>query len=76
MWTLRFWKLTAERAVKSFAQGVLATWLGVGQVMDVEEVSNLFTLEPWVGGFATAVLSVLTSIGSAGLGPDDDPSAV
>lgn len=74
MMTVRFWKQTAERAVKSFAQGVIATWLGVGQVMGVDEVASLFTLKPWAGGLATAVLSVLTSMASSRVGDDGDPS--
>lgn len=76
MTTVRFWRLTAERAAKSFAQGVLATWLGVGQVMDVEQAAELWSWTPWVGGAATAVFSVLTSIATAGVGPADDPSLV
>lgn len=28
MWTVTFWKATAERAVSSAAQGALTAWLG------------------------------------------------
>jgi len=76
MTTIRFWKLTGERAAKSFAQGVLATWLGVGQVMDIDKAADLFSATPWVGGLSTAVFSVLTSVASAGVGDDTDPSLV
>lgn len=74
MTTLRFWKLTAERAAKSFAQGVLATWLGVGQVMDIDKAADLWSATPWVGGAATAVFSILTSVASSRVGDDGDPS--
>lgn len=73
----KFWVRAAERAVKSAGQGILATWLGVGQVFGVEKTANLFTAEVLVGGgVGMAALSILTSIVSAGAGPDDDPSLV
>ena len=72
----RFWAQTGERAVKSFAQGVLSTWLGVGQVLGVDDVSSLWSAGPWVGGAATAVFSVLTSVASAPVGNDDGPSMI
>ncbi len=74
--TSRFWAQTAERAVKSFAQGVLSTWLGVGQVLGVDDVASLWAAGPWVGGAATAVFSVLTSVASAPVGSDDGPSMI
>jgi hypothetical protein len=69
MFSLYFWKAAAERAVKSFAQTLVAL-LGVGQVglLDVD----------WVGALSIAamatLLSVLSSIGSAGFGESQDPS--
>jgi Putative lactococcus lactis phage r1t holin len=66
-----FWRSTAERAVKSFAQALLAV-LGATQagILDIS----------WVPALSTAamagVLSVLTSIGSAKVGPPDDPSLI
>lgn len=74
--TRRFWALAAERAIHSFAQGVLAAWLGLGQILDVDEVANLWTAKPWLAGVATAALSLLTSVASAPVGPGDDPSAI
>ncbi|ORV20190.1 hypothetical protein AWB98_29480 [Mycolicibacterium conceptionense] len=62
MWSLTFWKDTAERALKSFAQGVILT-LGGGAV-------NVLTID-WLtlagAGGGAALLSVLTSIVSAGV---------
>ncbi len=71
MFTHSFWKLTLERAIKSFAQTFVAI-LGVQ--------STLIESAPWYTAVSTAalafVLSVMTSIGSASIGPDDDPSVV
>jgi hypothetical protein len=66
-----FWRFTSERAIKSFAQSLLAI-LSVGGlgVLEVNWVTALST-----SGMAT-LLSVLTSIGSAGVGPKNDPSVV
>lgn len=62
IWSLTFWKDTAERALKSFAQGVILA-LGGGAV-------NVLTLD-WItlagAGGGAAFLSVLTSIVSAGV---------
>jgi hypothetical protein len=71
MFNKRFWKLAMERAIKSFAQTFVAI-LGVQ--------STLIEDAPWYTAASTAalafVLSVLTSIGSANIGPDGDPSMV
>ena len=66
-----FWKRAAERAIKSAAQAAVLG-LGADQI-------NAFNVS-WgeVGGLAVggAVLSFLTSLLTAGVGPDNDPSAV
>lgn len=71
MFTAYFWKSTLERAIKSFAQALLAV-VGAGQV-GVLEVA-------WAPALSTAamasILSVLTSVGSAKVGAPDDPSLV
>jgi len=67
MWTLTFWKATAERAIKSFCQG-LALALGA-------DAAGLVHADWWAALSAAAglaALSVLTSIGS-GLVPVDGP---
>lgn len=60
MWTLDFWKDTAERAIKTFAQALVAGLsAGVIGILDI----------PWVDVLSVAalvtLLSVLTSIASA-----------
>jgi hypothetical protein len=71
MFTYTFWRSASERAVKSFAQSLLAV-LGIGGLglLDVDWLTALST-----AGMAT-LLSVLTSIASAGVGPQGDPSVV
>jgi len=67
-----FWRQTAERAAKTSAQAVAATFVGDGfNVLDVDD---------WrlpVGAAITGfVLSVVTSIATAPAGEPDDPSAI
>lgn len=71
MWTRNFWWQTGERAVKSAAQALIGLWT-------LEEVDVLhadWLLAAGVAGGA-ALLSVLTSIVTAGIGEPGDPSAV
>ena len=71
MWTLDFWKQTAERAVKTAAQSALAFFV-IGQTV----LSDL----DWtvVGGAAAVacIASVLTSLVSAPFGQEHSPSLV
>lgn len=70
MFTKTFWKDTAERAVKTFAQSMAAVLTaGVTGVLDVDWINALS-----VSLLATLV-SVLTSVGSGYVG-DDSASAV
>jgi hypothetical protein len=71
MWSASFWKQSAERALKSFAQGLLAA-LGSGAT----GLLNVGWQQAFSFAALTAVLSVLTSIVSSGVGPDDGPSLV
>jgi hypothetical protein len=69
--TSSFWVSAVERAVKSFAQSLLAIWGGgVFNVLSVNWGSAL--------GIAAgaAVLSLLTSLVSLPFGPSDSPSVV
>lgn len=69
MFTTAFWKATAERAVKTFAQGLLAAiGTGVTGLLDVAWGSALS-----FAGLA-ALLSVLTSLASARIGRRGGPS--
>jgi hypothetical protein len=69
LWSAAFWKATAERAVSTFAQSVIAV-AGVGTAVPELRV-------PWVGallaGGVAAGLSVLKSLVAAGVG-DGSPS--
>ena len=68
--TSNFWKRTAERAVKTFAQAALGL-LTVELVMD----SSGWLPAAIAVGIATAT-SVLSSIASAQVGDPEDPSLV
>lgn len=71
MWTDNFWKQTAERAVKTFAQAALALLTGDGMgVLDVNwgDVGSV--------GALAAIASVLTSIVTSTVGEPNDPSVV
>jgi len=71
MFTPTFWRSTAERAVKTFCQTLVALfWAGGIGILNA----------PWTMALSTAgmaaVLSVLSSVGSTRVGTPDDPSAV
>jgi hypothetical protein len=70
MWTANFWKATAERAIKSFCQGLLVLW-GADSAFDIVQVDIKSALGIAAG---YAVISILTSIVSANIGPSDSPS--
>lgn len=69
MFTYRFWQLASERAVKTFAQSLVAilSATGVG-----------FLTAQWTTALSTAgmaaVLSVLTSMSSGPVGEPNTPS--
>lgn len=71
MWTTRFWKDAVERALKTFAQTLIAL-LGVGGfgIIDAPWFSSLS-----VAGLA-AVLSVLSSVASVTVGEQGTASLV
>ncbi|MEU5894797.1 MULTISPECIES: holin [Streptomyces] len=63
MWNAAFWKATAERAIRTFAQALAAVLVaGATSLLDVA----------WGAAFATAglaaVLAVLTAIGASEVG--------
>ena len=63
LWTVEFWRASAERALKTFAQALVAV-LGAGAtgLLDVD----------WAQAFSVAalaaVLSLLTSVAASGVG--------
>lgn len=73
MWTATFWKATAERAVKTLAQTMLALWVVGDGMLNVFEVdwANSFGV-----GLGALVVSLLTSLLSASVGPSGSPSLV
>ncbi|QGH74316.1 holin [Streptomyces phage Spilled] len=70
MKTSKFWKDAFERAVKTFAQSAVAIMAVSTSLFDVSWVQAAGT-----AGLA-AVVSLLTSIGSAGVGSSESPSLV
>ncbi len=64
MWTIVFWKETADRALKTAAQGVLLG-LGLGEGLNAFDVDFRLALGFALGG---AFLSLLTSVISAPFG--------
>jgi Putative lactococcus lactis phage r1t holin len=71
MFTTLFWKLAAERAVKTFAQTLASVLVVSG--------ATLLTAG-WRTALATAgmaaLVSILTSVGSLRIGPADSPSVI
>lgn len=71
MFTSNFWKQAAERAIKTFVQAALALLGGDGLgVLDIAW-PNVASV-----GALAALISVLTSVATAGVGEPDDPSAI
>lgn len=70
MWTMNFWKATAERAAKTMAQALLVIYGGGVGLLDVQWGPAL------LGVLAMTLASVATSIVSAGVGPTGSPSLV
>lgn len=71
MFTVIFWKRTADRAVRSAAQGLITSGLGAA--------SNLYTWDWKVGLGAAAsmgLLSLATSLAGSAVGDPDDPGVV
>lgn len=65
MWSRPFWRGAAERAVKSFAQGLLAFFaLAQADVVSADWRAAL------AGAGTMALLSVLTSVVSSPFGPE------
>lgn len=70
MWTVNFWKATAERAIKTFAQ-TLAALLVVDPLAGFLNINWLEAAQ--VAGLA-ALVSVLTSVASDLVTPTPGPS--
>lgn len=71
MWTKKFWKAAAERAVKTFAQTELGLLILGDAGLDQVNTSWQHDLEL---GLLAGVISILTSIVSDKFGPNDGPS--
>ena len=70
MWTSSFWKATAERAIKTFAQTLVASGIVVGVAGWDKWQAALIA-----AGIA-ALLSVVTSVASVSIGEKGTPSLV
>lgn len=69
MWTKLFWKATAERAIKTFAQAAVAFLASdIAGILEID-----WEKAASVSGLA-ALLSVLTSIASVPAGDNNSPS--
>jgi hypothetical protein len=72
MFTRTFWLKAAERAVKSAAQALIGLWFG-------DAAFNAWDAD-WAKARGVAagavVLSLLSSVATAGVGQKDSPSAV
>ncbi|WP_280366175.1 holin [Nocardia wallacei] len=68
MRTLAFWKSTAERAVKTFAQALLAL-ITIGATLTEIDWTAALSVSA-----TAALVSVLSSIVSAGIGDPESPS--
>jgi hypothetical protein len=69
MWSAAFWKASAERAVKTFAQAFAAYLVAEATgILDID-----WTTGASVAGLAT-LLSVLTSVGSDAITTGTGPS--
>lgn len=69
MWSLRFWKDAAERAVRTAAQALLALWAtSVSGILDVD-----WPQAASVAGLA-AFTSVLMSLVGSGIGDTESAS--
>lgn len=68
-----FWVEAFERALKTAAQAPLTAWVVGDGLMDALQVNWEGALGLALGGF---VVSILTSVASAPVGPPDTPSVV
>ena len=69
----QFWKEAFERGIKSAAQGA-ATGALADAAFNIADVSQLKAIA--LGALTMFVLSVVTSIASAPIGPEDSASLV
>lgn len=69
MFDQRFWIAAAERAIKTFAQSLLAL-IGTGAV----GIMDLDWLQMLAVATTATVVSILTSVVSANFGPNPGPS--
>lgn len=70
IWTVNFWKATLERVVKTIAQALVVILGGGVGLLDIDWGLAL------LGVLGMALMSLLTSIISAGIGPTGSPSLV
>jgi hypothetical protein len=68
-----FWRAAIDRAVKTGAQAVIGIWTIGDGLLNAWEVDPKQAVGLFVGG---VVLSLITSVASAPIGPVDSPSTI
>ena len=58
MWTAAFWRDAAERAIKTFAQAMIAAWVASGWVQSMAEFS-------WQSGWQQFLAMLITAVGAS-----------
>ena len=71
MWTAAFWKDTAERTIRTFAQVMLAM---IGT--NVVDITSLDWKQMLLAASTAAVITVLTCVVATGVGVKGDPSFI
>jgi hypothetical protein len=69
MWSTAFWKDTAERTIRTFAQALLAL---IGT--NVVDITDLDWTQMLLAAATAAVITVLTCVVATGVGTKGDPS--
>ena len=71
MWSKQFWKDTAERTIRTFAQALLAL---IGT--NVVAITTLDWPQMLLAAATAAVITVLTCVVATGVGVKGDPSFI
>lgn len=67
IFTVKYWKRTADRAVKTFVYTMLVTLAGPAMVGSTDAVGGLVSV-PWQGALSASVSATLLSLGGSLIG--------